>query len=181
MEILTIMDSIAMEDNHYMNWKGKAEQSVTEGKHYIIKYSLKTPLGSNLNDTPTIMRFKYREDYEKLKKVNNMIGNILHKLSYERMPKRLKLVRELEELEEFVRKCNFTKIDYDDGRLFRTKFYAINIFSAEGEEKSPLFGKYEERGCDEDYGNMYDLLQNDIIPKIFKINYLLVERGLNAI
>ena len=112
-----------MEDNRLTTWKGRAEQSVIEGKHFVIKYSPKTPLGSYLYDTPTIMRFKYREDYEKLKIVEKKIGNILHKLSYERIPKRLKLVRELEELENFVEKCNFTKIDYDDGRLFRTNFF----------------------------------------------------------
>ena len=83
------------------------------------------------------MRFKYREDYEKLKEVNSMIGNILHKLSYERIPKRLELVRELEELEHFVEKCNLLKIDFDDGRLFRTKFYATNLFLEEG--KFPYF------------------------------------------
>ena len=158
-----------MEDNRLINWKGGVEQSVIEGKHFITKYSPKTPLGSYLCDTPSIMRFKYLEDNEKLKKVNNMIGNVLHKLSYERIPKRLELVRELEELEEFVKKCNFLKIDYDDGRLFRTKFYTINIFLAEGEDKFPLFDKYEERSCDEDYANMLDLLDYDIIPKVLKL------------
>ena len=79
-----------MEDNRLTNWRGKAEQSEIEEKHFIIKYSPKTALGSYIYETPCIMRFKYREDYEKLKKVSNMIGNILHKLSYERISKRLK-------------------------------------------------------------------------------------------
>ena len=59
------------------------------------------------------MIFKYREDYEKLKIVNKMIGNILHKISSKRIPLPLKLERELKEL-------NFLKIDYDDGRFFRS-------------------------------------------------------------
>ena len=87
----------------------------------------------------------------------------------------------MEELENFVEKCNFTKIDYDDGRLFRTKFFATNLFLAEGEDQFPIFDKWPERPCDEDYGNMFDLLQHDIIPKVFKINNLLVQRGLNSI
>ena len=173
MEILTIMVSNAVEYNRLTNWKGRAEQSVIEGKHFIIKYSPKSPLGGYLYDTPCIMRFKYREDYEKLKKVNNMIGNILHKLSYERIPKRLKLLREVEELENFVEKCNFLKVDYDDGRLFRTKFYVINLFLEEGGEKFPIFGKFEKLPYDEENLYLYELLQNDIIPKVFKINNLL--------
>ena len=181
MDLLTIMDSIEMQDNPHKHWKGRTEQSVIEGKHYIIKYSPKSLLGGYLCDTPCIMRFKYREDYEKLKIVNKMIGNILHKLSFERIPKRLKLVRELEELENFVEKCNFTKIDYDDGRLFRTKFYATNLFLEEGEENFPLFDKWPERPCNEDYLNMFILLHEDIIPKVNKINKLLVQRGLFSI
>ena len=87
------------------------------------------------------MIFKYCEDYEKLKIVNKMIGNILHKLSSERIPKRLKLERELKELENFVEKCNFLKINYDDGRFFRTKFHATNQFLEEGEDDFRFFMK----------------------------------------
>ena len=176
MDLLTIMDlDFLAEDKSLVNWKGGAEQSVIEGKHFIIKYSPKLPLGGYLYDTPCIMRFKYREDYEKLKKVNNVIGNILHKLSYERIPKCLKLVRELE---EFVRKCNFLKIDYDDGRLFRTKFSAINLFLIEGEDNFNVFNKFKEHPSDEDYENMLDLLDYDIIPKVLKIKDLLQQIGL---
>ena len=32
-----------MEDNRLINWKGRAEQSVIEGKLYKIKYSPKSP------------------------------------------------------------------------------------------------------------------------------------------
>ena len=178
MDLLTIMDSIAIEDFRLNHWKARVEQSVIEGKHYIIKYSPKSIFGENLYDTPLIMRFKYREDYEKSKIVNEKIGNILHKLRFERIPKRLKLMRELEELENFVEKCNFLKIDYDDGRLFRTKFHAINRFLAEGEEKFPIFDQWPERPCDEDYLNMFLLLHHDIIPNVKKINKLLVLSGL---
>ena len=145
MELSTIMDSIAMEDNRLNHWKGRTEQSEIEGKKFIIKYSPKDIFGKNVYDTPCIMIFKYREDYEKLKIVNKMIGNILRKLSSERIPKRLKLERELKELENFVEKCNFLKIDYDDGRFFRTKFHAINQFLEEGEDDFRFFlmnGKY---------------------------------------
>ena len=109
-----IMDSIAMEDYRLNHWKGRAEQSKIEGKKFIIKYSPKDTFGKNVYDTPCIMIFKYREDYEKLKIVNKMIGNIPHKISSERIPKRLKLERELKELENFVEnfveKCNFSKL-----------------------------------------------------------------------
>ena len=33
MEMFTIMDSNAMQDNPHEHWKGRAEQSVIEGKH----------------------------------------------------------------------------------------------------------------------------------------------------
>ena len=121
------------------------------------------------------MIFKYREDYEKLKKVNKMIGNILHKLSFERIPKCPKLLRELE---KFVRKCNFLKIDYDDGRFFRTKFSDINSFLIEGEYNFDLFNKYKEHPSDVDYGNILDLLDYDMIPKVLTIKDLLEQIGL---
>ena len=106
----TIMDSIAMEDYRLNHWKGRSEQSEIEGKKFIIKYTPKDIFGKNVYDTPCIMIFKYREDYEKLKIVNKMIGNILHKTSSKRIPLPLKLERELKELENFVEKCNFLKI-----------------------------------------------------------------------
>ena len=87
MEIFTIMANIAMEDNRLINWKGRAEQSVIEGKLYKIKYSPKSPLGGYLYNTPTIMRFKYLEDYDKMKKLEKMIGKLLDKLDYESIQK----------------------------------------------------------------------------------------------
>ena len=164
-----------MEDYRLNHWKGRAEQSEIEGKKFIIKYSPKDIFGKNVYDTPCIMIFKYREDYEKLKKVNKMIGNILQKLSFERVPKCPKLLRELE---KFVRKCNFLKIDSDDGRFFRTKFSAINSFLIEGEYNFDLFNKYKEHPSDVDYGNILDLLDYDIIPKVLKIKDLLEQIGL---
>ena len=165
----TIMDSIAMEDYRLNHWKGRAEQSEIERKNFIIKYSLKDIFGENVYDTPCIMIFKYREDCEKLKIVNKMIGNILHKLSSERIPKRLKLERELKELENFVEKCNFLKIDYGDGRFFRTKFHATNQFLEEDEDDFRFFDEWEV------------LIDYYFISKFKKINNILVQRGLFSI
>ena len=131
--------------DHCTNWRGRAEQSTIEEKHYIIRYSPKTPLGSKVFETPAIKRFKYREDYKKLKKVDKIIRLLLDELDNERG---LKCLRILDYLENFVEKCNFTKIDYDDGRLFRTKFYLTNIFLAEGGEDFSLMREIEEDAKD---------------------------------
>ena len=78
------------------------------------------------------MRFKYLEDYEKMQKLEKMIGKPLDKLDYESIPKNFESVRDLsrdlDELEEFIKKCNFLKIDYDDRRLFRTTFLLLIHF-----------------------------------------------------
>ena len=116
-----------MEDYHLKHWK-----SEIRGKKFIIKYSPKDIFGKNVYDTPFIVIFKYCEDYAKLKILNKMIGNILHKLDSKRIPNRIKFEREVEELENFVEKCKYFKIDYVDGRFYRIKFHAINRFLAEG-------------------------------------------------
>ena len=127
------MTSFAIEDYHSYKWK-----SEIRGKKFLIKYSPKDNFGKKC-----FMIFKYFEDYEKLKILNKMIGNIIHKLDSKRTPKRIKFEREVEELENFVKKCKYFKIDYVDGRFYRIKFYAINRFMQEGLDDFLFFAEKE--------------------------------------
>ena len=127
------------------------------------------------------MRFKYYEDYEKLKKINKMLGKILYKLYNERGFNCRFLMYDLL---RFVKRCKFTKIDYDDGRFFKTKFFCINKFLAQGEEEFPLMKNFNEYGYDKEnevYVKMYEFFENDVFPAIVEIYNSLVERGWYAI
>ena len=77
MDSLTIMDfDLLADDKNLVNWRGRYEESIIEGKKYIILYKPKTLLGSYLYDTPCKMKFKYLEDYQKMKKLEkNFIKN----------------------------------------------------------------------------------------------------------
>ena len=153
MEIFTIMDLDLLADyKSLVNWKGRVEQSVIEGKKYILKLEPKSPLGGYLFDTPCIMKFRFLEDYVKMKKLNETIGKIYYKMHNERQPfyKNYETVKdfvnelysEMLDLEEFVKECNFVKVDYDDGRLFLTKFFATSTFLSEAEEKFHIFYRF---------------------------------------
>ena len=189
MEILIIMVfDLLVDDKNLVNWKGRAEQSVIEGKKYIIKYKPKSPLGSHLFNTPCIMRFKFLEDYEKMKKLSEMIGNIYYKMHNERQPfyenyKTVtdfvnELYSEMLDLEEFVKECNFLKVDYDDGRLYRIRFFATNSFLSEAEKKFHIFHRFLKYLCEDEYVYVYEMLKYDIIPRLLKINDSLLQRGL---
>ena len=74
-DIFTIMefDFPVYENKNIENWRGRYEQSIIEGKKYIIKYKPKTLFGSYLYDTPCKMKFKYLEDYQKMKKLEEKL------------------------------------------------------------------------------------------------------------
>ena len=118
MDLLTIMDfDLLADDKNLVNWKGKYEQSIIEGKKYIIKHKPKTLLGSYLYDTPCIMKLKYPEDYQKMKKLNEMLGKIISKMDNQEQPFNCgyqtvkdfvnELYSEMLDLEEFVKNAIF--------------------------------------------------------------------------
>ena len=189
MDLLTIMDfDLLADDKKLVNWRGRYEQSVIEGKKYIIKFKPKTIFGSYLFDTPCIMEFKFLEDYEKMKKLEEKLGKIKRKMNNEKQPfyenyqKVKDFVNELYigmlDLEEFVKRCNFLKVDYDDGRYYTTRFFVINSFLAEAEVKFRIFDTFLRFLVEEEYVDVYEMLKYDIIPTLLKINDSLLQRGL---
>ena len=74
------------DDKTLVNWKGRVEQSVIEGKWYIIQFEPRTLLGSYLFDTPCIMKFKFLEDYQKMKKLDERLGKLNRKMNNEKQP-----------------------------------------------------------------------------------------------
>ena len=76
MDFLTIMefDFPEYDNKNLVNWRGRYEQSIIEGKKYIIKYKPKSLLGSYLYDTPCKMKFKYLEDYQKKEETRRKVN-----------------------------------------------------------------------------------------------------------
>ena len=178
---------VLADDKTLVNWKGRVEQSVIEGKRYIIQFEPKTLLGSYLFDTPCIMKFKFLEDYQKMKKLDERLGKLNRKMNNEKQPfyenyQTVKdfvneLYNEMLDLEEFVKECNFLKVDYDDGRFYTIKFFATNTFLAQAEVKFRIFNRFLKY-LREECVDVYEMLKCDIIPTLLKINDSLLQRGL---
>ena len=81
------------------------------------------------------------------------------------------------DLEEFVKECNFLKVDYDDGRFYTIKVFATNTFLAQAEVKFRIFNRFLKY-LREEYVDVYEMLKYDIIPTLLKINDSLLQRGL---
>ena len=113
------------------DWKARSEIQSTWDKKYILTYK---PTDSIYT---SIMKFRYIEDYKKIKKIDNIvfqlegiIGRIdkycyFSKGKYDFIYKMEKITNELLTL---VKECNFLNIDYDDGVAFQNKFVYINNF-----------------------------------------------------
>ena len=83
----------------------------------------------------------------------------------------------MSDLEEFVKRCNFLKVDYDDGRFYTTKFFAINTFLAQAELKFHVFHRFFNYLVEKEYEDLYENLKSDIIPRLLKIYDSLIQRG----
>ena len=189
-DIFTIMefDFPVYENTNIENWRGRYEQSNMEGKKYIIKYKPKNDFERNLNDAPCKMKFKYLEDYQKMKKLQEKLAKINRKMDNRNQPFGsgyrvvkdfvYELYEEMLDLEEFVKKCNFLKVDYDDGRFYTIRVWSINTFLAQGDHKFEVFNSL--LGCllEREYLDLYENLKNDICPRLLKIYDSLIQRGL---
>ena len=88
------------------------------------------------------------------------------------------LYSEMLDLEKFVKKCNFLKVDYDDGRFYTNKFFGTNTFLAQAEFKFDVFNRFLNYLGEKEYDDVYENLKNDIIPRQLKIYDSLIQRGL---
>ena len=104
------------------------------GKKYILKFK---PNGSIYT---AIMKFRYLEDYKKMKKLNKMLDKIyviiegIKTFPYfsdvefrdEMMGAYGKeMKKELNKLKDYVEDCNFFNVDYSDGIVYENKFCKI--------------------------------------------------------
>ena len=70
------------------------------------------------------MKFKYLEDYQKMKKLEEKLSKINRKMDDREQPFNCgyqivkdfvnELYNEMRDLKKIVKKCNFLKVDYDD-------------------------------------------------------------------
>ena len=190
MDSITIMefDFPVYENKNIENWRGRYEQSIIEGKKYIIKYKPKNNFERYLNDAPCKMKFKFLEDYQKMKKLQEKLAKINRKMDNRNQPLGsgcrivkdfvYELYEEMLDLEEFVKKCNFLKVDYDDGRFYTIKFWSINTFLAQGDHKFENFNSLLGYLLEREYLDLYENLKNDICPRLLKIYDSLIQRGL---
>ena len=101
------------------DWKAKEEIQSSWEKKYILTYK---PTDSIYTSR---MIFRYIEDYEKMKKIDNIYLYLLSKGQFDFI---YELEEETKKLLELVKKCNFLNIDYDDGIVFENKFLDIFYF-----------------------------------------------------
>ena len=190
MDSITIIefDFPVYQNKNIENWRGRYEQSNIEGRKYVIKYKPKNFFGSYLNDTPCEMKFKYLEDYQKMKKLQEKLVKINSKMDNREQPlvcgyRKMKdfvyeLYKEIRDLEEFVKKCNFQKVDYDEGNFYILKFWGINTFLAQGDHKFEVFNGLLSNLLESEYLDIYEILKYDIISSLLKISDSLIQRGL---
>ena len=137
------------------------------------------------------MKFRYIEDYEKMKKINKMLYEIIKKMYITKLTRfssdnLINFIYELEEetknLLKLVGKCNFLNIDYDDGKVFVNKFRSIYIFRADRGNINFIFrkllAKLKSNAYDGFSINLYDILEKEIYPSLKKIYKELRRRGI---
>ena len=164
------------------DWKAKSEIQSTWDKKYILTYK---PTDSIYT---SIIKFRYIEDYKKMKKIDNMffqleliIGTIetscyYSKGKYDFIYKMEKITNELLIL---VEECNFLNIDYDDGVTFQHKFvYIDNFFSTKGNIDFEKQMKEFKSWCDNKkmIRKVYEIFEKQIKPNLTIIYNELLRR-----
>ena len=157
-------------------WKEKIEIQSTWEKIYILKYKPDDSIYTS------IMKFRYIEDYEKMKKINKMLYEITKMMDNTNISKfsskdRINFIYELEEeiknLLQLVKKCYFFNIVYDDGIVFVNKFCSINTFLANRENINfsfrKLLSKLKYSAYDGFSSHLYDIFEKEIYPSLKKI------------
>ena len=114
------------------DWKARSEIQSTWEKIHILKYKPSDSIYTS------IMKFRYIEDYEKMKQINKMLKEILKKMDEKNQPigiypkSHIDFVYELEEeadkLLKLIKECSFSNIDFFDRIVFISKFSYIDKF-----------------------------------------------------
>ena len=135
------------------------------------------------------MKFRYIEDYEKMKKINKMLYEITKMMGT--LPKfsskdRIDFIYEMEEeiknLLQLVKECYFFNLDYDDGKVFENKFCSINNFIKDRENVNfnfrKLISKLKYSDHDRSSSYLYGILEKEFYPSFKKIYKELRGRGI---
>ena len=174
-------------------WKGKSEIQSTWEKIYTLYCEPITIFGTKMFEHVCFMKFRYFEDYKKMKKINEMLGKIMKLLrnanngfcGYSEERYIYKLKGKLKDILIFLEECNFLNVDFDDGKCFEYKFFNISDYILNGDKKHVEFifcrllnhFKYYYDN-DEDIYGLYYVLQEKIMPLLVKIRYELLRRGI---
>ena len=166
-------------------WKVKSEIQSTWDKIYILKYKPFYGIYTS------IMKFRYIEDYKKMRRINEILGKIFEMMddiyqptiSYKKQIDFIyKIYEETRKLEKLVKKCYFFDVDYDDGQVFLNKFKNINILLSNGEILNIIFKRLlrnlKYSVYDRDCENLYKMLKKEIYPSLNKIYHELHRRGI---
>ena len=151
------------------DWKAKSEIHSTWEKIHILTYKPDDSIYTS------IMKFRYIEDYKKMKKINEILNEITKIMNT--LPKiyanvLILKVYELEEetknLLQLVEECSFLNIDFDDEKVFKNKFYSIYKFIKDRTNLDYIFrkliSKMKYRAYDGFSINLYDILEKEICP-----------------
>ena len=159
-------------------WRGRSEIQSAWEKIYILYCEPRTIFRTKLYEHACFMKFRYLEDYEKMRKIDKMLGKIMvllknankglggyseEKYIYELKKRSLNIL-------SFLEKCNFLNVDFDDGICFEHKFFNISHYLLNGDKKhveftfGRLLNHFEYlNDIDEDIYGLYHVLKEKIL------------------
>ena len=165
------------------DWKARSEIQSTWEKKHILLYKPSDSIYTS------IMKFRYIEDYEKMKQLNKMLKEILKKMDEKNQPigiypkSHIDFVYELEDeadkLLKLIKECSFNNIDLFDGVVFINKFSYIHKFMYKNNIRLDYcFNKLlRSMGNNDDGIAIFEDMEN-LIVKLSKIYEELFSRGI---
>ena len=153
-------------------WKEKSEIQSTWEKIFTLYCEPKDIFGQRIYEYACFMKFRYFEDYKKMKKLNIMLGKLFIIIGNERYIDEMK--KKIKNISNLLEEANFLNVDFDDGLCFRYKFSNIkNYINDLDELKYKDLRKHFIFSDEEKY---YEL--TEIMSSLLKIRNESLKRGI---
>ena len=94
-------------------WKEKSEIQSTWEKIYTLYCEPRDIFGTKIYEHTCFMKFRYFEDYNKMKKLDKMLGKLSIILGNERYIYEMK--KRILKISKLLEEANFLNVDFDDG------------------------------------------------------------------
>ena len=157
-------------------WKEKSEIQSTWEKIYTLYCEPRDIFGTKIYEHACFMKFRYFEDYKKMKKLDKMLGKLSIILGNERYIYEMKKITL--KISKILEEANFLNGDFDDGLCFVHKFSKINNYINIFDELK--FRDLRKHFIFSDEDKYYELKEK-IMPSLIKIRDELPKRGIKKI